>query len=86
MRTNIPAEVLAETHCAAGAFLPHKCKKKWEKWCGGCNLVFCGDHADPTFHACPPDDKPVFPGQVRPKRTTSKPRSKSEVEEKEEAG
>ena len=77
MRTFDPSELLTGSHCAAGAFLPHKCSKKWEQWCKACNLVFCVGHADPTFHACKPRDEPIFPGLVRRRRTNSKSKSGS---------
>lgn len=78
MRTYSPLERFANAHCAAGEFLPHKCDKKWKRWCGGCNLVFCEEHADPTFHACSPPSNRIFP-ELAPKK-------RKNAEAKEEAG
>lgn len=43
--------------CAAG------CEHVWEKYCKGCNLVYCANHASPVFHKCrslvAPEPEPV---------------------------
>lgn len=46
MRTHDNPLILGPGNCAAG------CQLVWEKWCRGCNLVFCANHADPVFHKC----------------------------------
>ena len=47
MSRNRPPEILGAGLCAFG------CRRKWEKWCKGCNLVYCGGHADMKEHNCP---------------------------------
>jgi len=62
MSQNRPPETYASPRCAAG------CGKIWEKWCRGCNLVYCASDVDPTKHKCkPPEVRPYPPvGAVKP--------------------
>jgi hypothetical protein len=33
------------------------CGKPWEKWCVGCNLVYCAEHVGRDKHECKDLDK-----------------------------
>lgn len=63
MRTKQDAFIFPPSVCALGAFTPEKCLVLYEKWCRGCNLVFCNEHADPFKHNCreKPGIIPLFP-------------------------
>ena len=52
MRTKEDAFIFPPAVCALGAFTPNKCPVLYEKWCRGCNLVFCRAHVDPVIHNC----------------------------------
>lgn len=45
---NDPPEVFGVALCGFG----FGCGKKWEKWCRGCNLVYCTTHVDMKIHKC----------------------------------
>jgi hypothetical protein len=60
---------------ALGLFPPAKCCSgcgtPWEKWCRGCNLVYCVQHAEPKVHVCrslaePPKAEPEPPPAAKP--------------------
>ena len=50
--SEIPLGVFPSAKCALRAFTTTTCEVPWEKWCSGCNLVFCGFHAKPESHEC----------------------------------
>lgn len=57
-------EIFPEALCAAG------CPTPWEKWCRGCNSVFCVTHVERDQHKCANRDQrpPAAPkpeGRVR---------------------
>lgn len=52
MRVRDEATIFPLPTCALKAFTPQSCSTLWEKWCRGCNLVFCKAHADPKEHVC----------------------------------
>jgi hypothetical protein len=61
MRTRDEPYLGGSSCCALGAFTPNKCPKEYEKWCRGCNLVFCGEHIDPVVHNCREKPSGIFP-------------------------
>jgi len=63
VRVRDEPSIFPQALCCAG------CRKPWEKWCRGCNLVYCGDHADRKSHNCKPDEKRSYP----PKEETPPP-------------
>lgn len=48
--------------CAAG------CEHVWEKYCKGCNLVFCANHASPVFHKCRSLEEPEQKKEPEPQK------------------
>jgi hypothetical protein len=51
--SEIPLGTFPPAKCAPpGAKPDEKCPKLWEKWCRGCNLVFCTEHSAPEAHNC----------------------------------
>jgi hypothetical protein len=57
------AEILGPGRCACrkailagGTWI---CLETWTRWCRGCNLVYCGAHANPKHHGCPVLDKVI---------------------------
>lgn len=52
MRQKEESVIFPPSICALGAFTPTKCETLYEKWCHGCNLVFCLVHHDPRKHNC----------------------------------
>lgn len=55
MRTAPDVSIFPPALCAA-------CRQKpWTKWCRGCNVVYCDDHAERANHACKPDEVRVYP-------------------------
>ena len=55
MRKRDEPSIYPEALCCAG------CRKPWEKWCRGCNLVYCSDHVDRKSHTCKPDEQRPYP-------------------------
>lgn len=57
--------------CAAG------CKKPWELWCRGCNLVFCFDDIAREKHNCANRDQhpPAEPKPEKKQRKSPKPKA-----------
>lgn len=53
MRRHDEPAIYPPARCVAG------CGLLWEKWCRGCNLVYCANHADPAFHKCRSLEEPV---------------------------
>ena len=60
MRKHDEPAIYPPALCVAGCGLP------WEKWCRGCCLVYCANHAAPAFHKCRSLEEPV------PAKETSK--------------
>lgn len=57
--------IYAAPTCGAG------CQKPWEKWCRGCNLVFCDSHIARDQHNCANrDQRPA--AAAKPERKAKK--------------
>ena len=65
MRKRDDPVIYSSPVCAAG------CKKPWELWCRGCNLVFCADDAPREKHNCVNRDQ-RSPAAAKPEKKPKK--------------
>ncbi len=80
--SEIPLGTFPPAKCAVPGAKPNElCSKVWEKWCRGCNLVFCTEHSTPEAHNCRslrpptpaiPDTTPAPPAPEPPKKESKK--------------
>jgi hypothetical protein len=67
MRKRDDPEVYSLPLCASD------CRKLWEKYCRGCNLVFCADHVEREKHGCANRDQRP-PAAAKPEKRVKKPK------------